>query len=79
MSGSHRIDGKTTWVVSREGPRLFFQRTGGGERREILPASEVEFFTKDSVTPFRFEMDDAGRVTTLTADNWGRTETATRH
>jgi hypothetical protein len=61
-TGVYRIDETTTRVVTREGDRLFTQRTGG-EKLEALPFSETEFFYRDSLERASFRRDAAGKVT----------------
>ncbi|HEX5758124.1 MAG TPA: serine hydrolase [Thermoanaerobaculia bacterium] len=61
-TGVYRIDETTTRVVTREGDRLFTQRSGG-EKLEALPLSESEFFYRDSFERASFRRDAAGRVT----------------
>jgi D-alanyl-D-alanine carboxypeptidase len=64
-TGVYRIDAATTRVVTREGDRLFTQRTGG-EKLEALPYSETEFFYRDSLERASFRRDAAGKVTGMT-------------
>jgi D-alanyl-D-alanine carboxypeptidase len=64
--GVYRIDEKQTRTISREGTRLFSQRSGG-ERNEILPESETRFFFKDdrgrpTLARLEFVTDAGGRV-----------------
>ena len=61
-TGVYRIDETTTRVVTREGDRLFTQRTGG-EKLEALPLAESEFFYRDSLERASFRRDAAGKVT----------------
>jgi D-alanyl-D-alanine carboxypeptidase len=62
--GVYRVDEKTTRAVTREGTRLFTQRSGG-PKSEIFAVSQTEFFYKDSFTRVRFERDASGKVTRM--------------
>ena len=62
--GVYRIDDKTTRTVTREGTRLFTQRSGG-PKSEAFAVSQTEFFYKGSFTRFRFERDASGKVTRM--------------
>jgi len=59
--GTYRIDDRRTRTITREGDRLFSQRTDG-PRLEIFPKSETEFFFKDSFARLTFVKDDEGHV-----------------
>jgi CubicO group peptidase (beta-lactamase class C family) len=61
-TGVYRIDETTIRVVTREGDRLFTQRTGG-EKLEALPISETEFFYRNSLERASFRRDAVGKVT----------------
>lgn len=50
--------------ISRDGNRLFSQRSGGS-RDEIFPSSPIEFFFKDSFARIRFMKNEKGEVTGL--------------
>ena len=63
-AGVYRIDENATRTVTVEGGKLYTQRTGG-ERLEVRPGSETEFFYDKSLTRLRFVVDDAGRVTEM--------------
>ncbi len=51
-----------TRIVTREGDRLFAQRTGG-IKSEVLAAARDNFFYKESDNLLRFERDAQGKVT----------------
>jgi CubicO group peptidase (beta-lactamase class C family) len=61
--GAYRFDETTSRTITREGNRLFSQRTGG-DRHEILPASRDEFFFRpeESEGRIRFQRDVRGKV-----------------
>jgi D-alanyl-D-alanine carboxypeptidase len=69
--GTYRVDPRSVRVVTREGDRLFTQRTGG-PRFEALPSSENEFFYKGTFNHFTFEKDPGGGVTAMTMYQEGR-------
>jgi CubicO group peptidase (beta-lactamase class C family) len=62
--GVYRFDEKTTRAVSREGDKLFAQRSGG-EKQEILAASRDDFYYLDSDNRLRFQRDAQGKITGL--------------
>lgn len=62
--GVYRFDKETARVVTREGGRLFSQRTGG-EKSEILAADRDSFFYKDSDSTLRFRRDAQGKITAM--------------
>jgi hypothetical protein len=63
-AGVYRIDEKSTRTITVEGGRVFAQRTGG-QRQEIRPSSETEFFYDKSFTHLRFALDPTGKVTEM--------------
>jgi len=62
MTGVYRIDGEQLRVITREGNRLYSQRSGG-EKFEIFPLSETECFFKDSFLRLIFAKNQKGQVT----------------
>jgi D-alanyl-D-alanine carboxypeptidase len=62
--GVYRFDEKTARVVSREGDKLFSQRTGG-EKSEIFAAGPDTFFYKDSDSTLRFRRDAQGKIAAM--------------
>jgi CubicO group peptidase (beta-lactamase class C family) len=70
-AGTYRIDPRSTRIVTREGDRLFTQRSGG-PRFEALPSSATEFFYKGTFNHFSFEKDANGNVTGMTMYQEGR-------
>lgn len=60
--GVYDIDATASRAVTREGTRLFTQRTGR-PKLEVFASSQTEFFYKDSFTRITFERDAAGNVT----------------
>jgi D-alanyl-D-alanine carboxypeptidase len=60
--GVYRFDERTTRTITREGSKLFAQRSGGG-KSEILAAARDDFFYKDVLTSLRFQRDAQGKVT----------------
>jgi D-alanyl-D-alanine carboxypeptidase len=63
-AGVYRIDETSTRIVTAEKGRLYAQRSGG-ERLEIRPGSETEFFYDKSLTRLRFVLDASGRATEM--------------
>jgi hypothetical protein len=63
-AGAYRIDEASTRTVTVENGRLYAQRSGG-ERREVRPGSETEFFYDKSLTRLRFVLDASGRPTEM--------------
>jgi hypothetical protein len=63
-AGVYRIDETSTRTVTVENGRLYTQRSGG-ERLEVRPSSETEFFYDKSLTRLRFVLDASGRATEM--------------
>ena len=62
--GVYRFDENTTRTITREGDKLFSQRSGR-EKTEILASAKDEVFVKDSAARMRFQRDAQGKVTGL--------------
>jgi CubicO group peptidase (beta-lactamase class C family) len=60
-AGVYEFSGGLRRTISVEGARIYSQRAGG-QRLEIRPRSETEFFFDDSLSEIRFERDAAGRA-----------------
>ena len=60
-AGVYRIDETSTRTVTVEGGKIFAQRSGG-QRQEIRPRSETEFFYDKTFTHLRFVLDPGGKV-----------------
>jgi CubicO group peptidase (beta-lactamase class C family) len=60
--GVYRFDEQTTRTITREGSKLFAQRSGG-DRTEILAAARDDFFYKDALARLHFQRDAQGKVT----------------
>lgn len=63
-AGVYRIDETSTRTVTVENGRLYTQRSGG-ERLEVRPGSETDFFYDKSLTRLRFVPDASGRATEM--------------
>jgi CubicO group peptidase (beta-lactamase class C family) len=63
-AGEYRFDERVTLTVAVTGDRLV--ATSQGQKRELLPESESDFFEEDSERSYRFERDPGGAVTSLT-------------
>jgi CubicO group peptidase (beta-lactamase class C family) len=63
-AGAYRVDDGSTRTVTVEGGRIYTQRTGG-ERLEMRPSAEAEFFYEKSLTHIRFVIDRRGHVTEM--------------
>lgn len=61
-AGVYRFDERTTRTITREGSKLFSQRSGG-EKQEILATARDAFFFKNSDARLRFRRDAQGKVT----------------
>jgi len=78
--GVYRIDENTERIVTREGDKLYSQRTGG-ERNELIPYAPAEFFLSGELTRFRFARNTAEKVIAmerLEVINYGPHEIAQR-
>ena len=62
--GVYRFDESTTRTITREGDKLFSQRSGG-EKAEILASAKDEFFFNDTPGRLRFQRDAQGKITGL--------------
>ena len=62
--GVYRIDERSARTVTVESGRLYTQRSGG-QRTEVRPSSETEFFYDKSLTRLRFVVDASGRATEM--------------
>jgi CubicO group peptidase (beta-lactamase class C family) len=62
--GVYRFDEETTRTITREGNRLFSQRSGS-TRLEILPLGDDEFLFAESGQKAYFSRDAKSRVTTM--------------
>lgn len=62
--GVYRIAANATRVVTRDGSKIYTQRSGGA-KLEAFAVRPTEFFYKDSFTRFRFERDAKGKVTRM--------------
>jgi CubicO group peptidase (beta-lactamase class C family) len=60
--GVYRFDERTTRAISREGSKLFAQRSGG-DKSEILASARDEFFYTDGNSRLHFRRDAQGKVT----------------
>jgi CubicO group peptidase (beta-lactamase class C family) len=61
--GVYRFDERTTRAISREGSKLFAQRSGGN-KSEILASARDEFFYTDGNSRLHFRRDAQGKVVT---------------
>lgn len=65
LAGAYRVDPKVAYEVSRDGVRLFMQRTGR-PKVELLPVADATFVIKDSFTEVSFGKGDDGKMNTMT-------------
>jgi CubicO group peptidase (beta-lactamase class C family) len=80
LAGRYRVDlgeRAVDFSVTVDGNRLLIARTSG-RASELLPESDLRFFSQDSGTEFTFTRDGAGRVTTMIIDQQGQRFTAHR-
>lgn len=62
-AGHYQPDPSTVFIVSRDADKLMFQQGLNGERRELLPESATDFFTKERPrVTYSFIKDDAGQM-----------------
>lgn len=62
--GVYRFDERLTRVITREGERLFAQRTGG-EKQAVFPLSPDELYFEETDTRIRFQRDAEGKIVAL--------------
>ena len=73
--GVYRINETDTRTFTREGTRLFMQRSGR-PKVELFPSADAEFAPRESVQRLSFKKDAAGRVVEVVSDNLGSRERA---
>lgn len=79
-----KLTGKYSWgptfVISvfKEGDKLLM-RFGEQSPSQLLPASETEYFMKESTIRVTFKANDAGKIESMLLNIDGRIETATRN
>lgn len=62
-AGRYQPDPSTVFIVTRDADKLMFQQGLNGERRELLPESSTDFFTKERPRmTYTFLKDDAGEA-----------------
>ncbi|MFC1492732.1 hypothetical protein ACFL6O_02135 [candidate division KSB1 bacterium] len=59
QSGKPDVD----YIISRQDKHLMLERTGWGQKFEIKPESETDFYIKFLAFDFRFVKDESGKVT----------------
>lgn len=76
--GVYRFSKELTRTITREGERLFAQRSGG-EKQEILPIARDELAYKDSGTVLRIRRDAQGKIAGAELEpRFGPSETGVR-
>lgn len=76
--GVYRFSKELTRTITREGDRLFAQRSGG-DKQEILPIARDEFAYKDSGTVLRIRRDAQGKIAGAELEpRFGPSETGVR-
>lgn len=60
--GVYRFSKELTRTITRDGDRLFAQRTGG-DKQELLPTARDEFSYQESGTVLRIRRDAQGKIT----------------
>lgn len=61
----HPSDSTVTYAVTRQENHLMIERTGWGQKLEIKPESEIDYFMEFLNRDFRFVKDPAGEVVRL--------------
>lgn len=71
--GQYQPNPSTIFTITREGGKLMMQQGSGGEKRELLPETEVNFFTVENPRlTFSFVKDEKGQITYLVLREEGR-------
>jgi len=73
--GTYQLSRYTLMQVTKEGDRLFVQRTGQGQL-EMLPEGHDRYFLRDVDCEFIFAFDSEGHVTSFTSLQGGQVEFA---
>jgi CubicO group peptidase (beta-lactamase class C family) len=68
--GVYKADEKLNWTVTLADGRLYIQPSGG-EKTEVFPMAEAEFFYEGLLDRLRFERDAGGKVTALVRQGFG--------
>jgi len=68
-SYQHPTQSGVVYTVARRGDHLMLCRTGWPAERELMPASETEYFFRFPGLDFRFIPSDSGRATHLDIDH----------
>lgn len=72
-AGQYQPNPRTTFTITRDGNRLMMQQGAGNQKRELLPETEVKFFTTENPRlTFSFLKDESGQVTFLVLQEEGR-------
>ena len=75
--GVYRIDETSTRTITREGDRLFMERSGGS-KVEIHPSAEGTFFRSRSFQRLSFRKDKSGRIVELVSQIGNQRDVAHR-
>lgn len=63
--GVYRFDAATTRTITREGTKLFSQRSGSPARSAIRAAAKDDFYFADGAARLRFHRGEGGKVATV--------------
>jgi D-alanyl-D-alanine carboxypeptidase len=72
-TGQYQLNPSVVFTIAREGDKLQLQQESNQEKRDLLPESEINFFTnEDRRLTFSFVKDENGQVAYLTVQREGR-------
>jgi CubicO group peptidase (beta-lactamase class C family)/uncharacterized protein YneR len=63
--GVYRFDPQTVRSITREGTKLFAQRSGGGSKLEIFASGRDDFYYQDEDVRLHFQRDAQGKVASV--------------
>jgi hypothetical protein len=72
-TGQYQLNPSVVFTITREGDKLQLRQESNPEKRDLLPESEINFFTnEDRRLTFSFVKDENGQVAYLTVQREGR-------
>jgi Domain of unknown function (DUF3471) len=70
--GTYQLQGMGELMVTREDTTLWIQQSRGGDRLQLVPTSETEFYLRDVEVTFTFKRDANGNTTSVVIDQMGQ-------
>jgi hypothetical protein len=70
--GTYQLQGMGELLVTREDTTLWVAQSGGGDRLQMVPTSETEFYLREVEVTFTFERDADGNATSMVISQMGQ-------